>query len=94
MQAKVRTGYFLFNLCALFARWRPMKITRIALIALMLGGCQAEPEADTEPDTLQQENLGPGTDPSVLIPPDTPMTTRGPSSSANAGGPAPKDTIR
>ena len=69
-----------------------MKIPLIAALVLVLG-CERAPEGDVTPDSLDAP-LGPGTDSSILTSPDTPMTTTGPSTRANAGGPVPPDTIR
>lgn len=62
------------------------------MLVLVLG-CERAPESDVSADSVQAP-LGPGTDSTILTPPDTPMTTTGPSSRANAGGPEPADTIR
>ena len=69
-----------------------MKITRAALLIVLLA-CQKAPEAEeAEPDSMH-ESLGPGSEPSVLIPPDTPMTSRDRPGSIRRGG-TPGDTIR
>ena len=52
-----------------------MKIARVLLV-LLLVGCQKAPETEVETDSTGHETIGPGSEPSILIPPDTPMTSR------------------
>ena len=63
--------YFLQALCALFAR--SPRMLRLALIGLvLLVGCSnGDRKEDAEAEAVP---IGPGSDSTALMPPDTPMT--------------------
>ena len=69
----------------------PMKILAIVLSALVLG-CQQEDTGGEAADTTRAP-IGPGSEESVLVPPDTPMT-RGGVRTAPDTTRARRDTIR
>jgi hypothetical protein len=59
---------------------------RIILVcALALAGCAGENRGDTE-EAVEEVPIGPGSDSSALIPPDTPMTRREPGTGTRPPG--------
>ena len=71
-----RIRYFLPRLCALFAR-SPRMIRLFLICVLALAGCARE-NRDDDAEAAEEVPIGPGSDSSALIPPDTPMTRRTP----------------
>ena len=71
-----RPRYFLPDPCALFAQGHRM--LRLALpLAILLAGCAPGDDRDAA-DDAEEVPIGPGSDSTTLLPPDTPMTSRPP----------------
>ena len=76
--------YFLPRLCALFAR-SPRMLRLILICALAMAGCARENGEDAD-EAAEEVPIGPGSDSSALIPPDTPMTRRTPGTGTRPPG--------